>query len=579
MNASINFFKAARGFCAFCVLLAFAAFSSAAWAQAGYVHEVSGTVSMQKPSTRATPAKVGDTFESETVFRTGIDGRVTLKFADGQIVALGADSTLRIGQYRFVANNIAQSTSTLALLKGEMRYVAGVIGAGNREGVRISAGESTVSILKPGGADFTVMVKNDGQEHGVVAVTLGEVAVRTPYGQINKIAMGQFVPWQPGRALPLPAPLAAAPAVIQAAERALLATALPSNTPVAIEPAARAAVAAAAANQAQAVASADPGSAQFRAGGQAGYVHEVSGTVSMQRNSGSEIAADAGYAFDPETQFRTGTDGKVTLKFADGQIVVLGLDSTFRVGQYRFVASDVGQSASAVELMKGEMRFVTGVIGTDNPQAVRISAGDSTISILKPGGADFTVVVDPDPREVGVSAVAQGEVSIRTPYGQITRVATGQFVSWQPGAAPPPPAPIAAAPAAFQAAESAMFATALPDNTPVEVALSARAATATAAANQAQAVANADPANAEARAAAQAAAQQADAATQAADAAAQSVDSTTAAAALAALPATAAGPPPTLAQAVAPMPAPALPTTVTPGASGGGGRFCVGSPC
>jgi hypothetical protein len=270
-------------------------------------------------------------------------------------------------------------------------------------------------------------------------------------------------------------------------------------------------------------------------------VHEVSGTVSMQGATGSEIAANAGYAFDADTVFRTGFDGKVTLKFADGQLVVLGPDSTFRVRQYRFIASDVGQSMSSVELMKGEMRFVTGVIGADNPQAVRISAGDSTISILKTGGADFTVVVDPGPQEAGISAVAQGEVSIRTPYGQITQVATGQFASWQPGRASSVPAPIAAAPAAFQTAERAMFATALPANTPVAVDSAACAAMAAAAANRAQT------------------------------------------AALATLPATGAGPPPatppTLAQAAAPMLGPGLPTTVTPGGSGGGGRFCVGSPC
>ncbi len=570
MITARNVHSAASAFGACCILLALAAFSSAAWAQAGYVHEVSGTVSIQRVSAKAVPAKVGDTFESDTVFRTGADGKAILKFADGQVVALGADSALRVGEYRYVARDLRQSSSTLELMKGEMRFVAGLIGAGNREGVHITAGDSMVRIQSPGGADFTVQVNPDPEEVGAAVVALGEISVRTPYGPIYKIEASQYVPWQPGRKPPLPMPIAAAPAVIQAAMAALWTTVVPVNTPVTVASAARMAAVAAATNQAQAAASADPR--------QAGYVDAVASTVSVRTASGNTASANVGDTFEAGTTFNTGTDGRLVLKFADGQVVVLGPGSILGVDQYRFDPRDLKASRTAVDLANGVMRYVTGVIHAENDAGVSISAGASLIDILNAGLADFTVMVNTRDQEVGVLAVAAGEISVHTPYGPISKIETGQAAPWQPGGAPPLPEPLAAAAAGVQAAMAAVAATALPDNTPVVVASAAHAAAAVAAASRAEAVANANPGNAQLRAAAQAAADQANTASQAAVAAAQAVAATVFASTLAALPATAAGP----AQAQVPPAAPALPlpiALITPTVTPGGGGKCVGSRC
>jgi hypothetical protein len=243
MIASASVYRKAGTFAAFWLLLAIAAFSTAAWAQVGYVHGVSCTVSIQRPSGKPMAAKAGDAFAPDTIFRTGIDGNATLRFADGQIVVLSANTVFRVDQYRFDPDNIRQSSSAVTLSKGEMRFVAGVIGANHRDGIRITAGISTISILKPGGADFTVIVNHDPQEAGLVVVAVGEIGVRTPYGVIDKVEPSRFAPWQPGRKLAFPVPVAAAPAVIQAATMALFATVVPPNTPVNVASAADAAMA------------------------------------------------------------------------------------------------------------------------------------------------------------------------------------------------------------------------------------------------------------------------------------------------------------------------------------------------
>jgi hypothetical protein len=185
--------KSLVAFGACCALFAAAAFSTTSFAQsrggsgsacgpAGYVHEVSGAGTIKHVAAKEATTKVGDQFESETVFRTGPDEKTILKFADGQVVALGPDSALRIGRYCYVAGDVRQSISSLELMQGEMRVVTGIIGETYREGVRITAGDSMLSILKSGGADFTVMVKPEPEEVGAAVVARGEISDSTRRG-------------------------------------------------------------------------------------------------------------------------------------------------------------------------------------------------------------------------------------------------------------------------------------------------------------------------------------------------------------------------------------------------------------
>lgn len=570
MMTAKNMHEAASAFGTCFLLLVFAAGSSAAWAQAGYLNQVSGEVSIQRVADKARPAKAGDTFEADTIFRTGTGGKAILKFADGQVAALGVDSALRVGEYRYDAGKLRLSASTMELMKGEMRLVTGLVGAANREGVRVIAGDSMISIQKPGGADFTVAVNPDPKEVGYAVVALGEVSVRTPYGPIAKIANGQYAPWRPGRTPPLPVPVAAAPAVVQAAAAGLWATVLPTDTPVVVASAARTAQVTAEVRPVPATVGTDPRLA--------GYVDAISNTVFVQRASGRAVTAQAGDTFSAGTTFNTGTEGRVVLKFADGQVVVLGPGSILGVDQYQFDPNNVKASRTAIELVNGAMRYVTGVIHAEKHEGVSISAGASVIDILNRGYADFTLVVNTKAKEqeVGLAAVAAGEIAVHTPYGLIEKVAPREAAPWQPGQVRVRAEPLAGAPAAIQAQVAALAAAKLPENTPVAVAPAAAAAATSAAANRAQAAATADPGNAQLRAAAQAAAEQANTASQEAAAAAQSVAATLFATVLASLPAAAAGPAQAQIAPAAPLAA-AIPAiaAVTPGAGGG----CTGSRC
>lgn len=567
--------------------LLFMAVCSAAWGQAGYVHQVSGLVTIQKSGEKAQQTKVGDTFDASTEYRSGADGKVTLKFADGQVVALSPDSAVRVGQYRYDPANPPQSSSTVQLLQGEMRFVAGLIGASNSAGTHLSAGDTLISIVKSGGVDFTVGVKPGTEEVGYAVVARGEISARTPYGPITRVEAGQYAPWQPGREPRLPIPFAAAPAVVQAAVGASWITLVPSSTPVDVA-AAGARTAAVAATPAPGIAG--ESSAPTESGGKfAGYVAAISNSGTIRSATGGITGANVGTTFQAGATFSTGNDGTMTLKFADGQVVILGANSNLAVTQYQFDPANAKASKSAIDLVSGTMRLVTGVIQAENRDGMNISAGVSIINVISDGPADFKVAVDDGKREreVGIAKVTLGEIAVHTPYGPIDRIKKDESAPWGPKTRPEIPVPLATGLALVESIVALQTPKA-PDTEPVAVEEAARAAGAVAAAAQAQAAANANPGNTQLQAAAKAAAEFAAVATQAAATASQAISAAAFASALTNLPATAAGPGPTLVQ-VAAGPT-ATTTTATPSAAaatapitpavtptGGGG--CLGSKC
>lgn len=84
-------------------------------------------------------------------------------------------------------------------------------------------------------------------------------------------------------------------------------------------------------------------------------------------------------------RIRTGPDGRVQLRFADGaQMSILG-GSEFRVDSYVF---DQDRQRSFFGLIKGSVRVISGRIGKRDPQDWRLTTPTATIGIR---GTEFTV--------------------------------------------------------------------------------------------------------------------------------------------------------------------------------------------
>ena len=104
--------------------------------------------------------------------------------------------------------------------------------------------------------------------------------------------------------------------------------------------------------------------------GQAGYVHEATGTVRMQNGNGA-AAAKAGDTFVQGTSFETSADGRAVIKFEDGQLAALLPNTVLRIAQYAYDPRNPRVSSSNMSVERGALRFVTGLIGATNLDALR----------------------------------------------------------------------------------------------------------------------------------------------------------------------------------------------------------------
>lgn len=208
---------------------------SATASASGFLSSSTGVVFVRRGDGPEVAAKVGDIFGPGTTFRTGVDSSAVLVFADGQNITLGPQSLLKVDDFRFDARDIKSSKATLGLMTGVMRLVTGGIHTGNREGLVVSAGSASIDILSKDVTAFVVEIDQKSLGIGAAAVTVGEIAIRTPAGPPVQLGEDQFTRWV-SDAPPLPGiPLSAAPAVFQAVVAASLAKVIPSNAPIDIQ--------------------------------------------------------------------------------------------------------------------------------------------------------------------------------------------------------------------------------------------------------------------------------------------------------------------------------------------------------
>jgi len=85
-----------------------------------------------------------------------------------------------------------------------------------------------------------------------------------------------------------------------------------------------------------------------------------------------------------------GPNSQAVLKFDDNTQVALDQNTTFRIADFRYNAKESKADRAVFDLLRGALRFVTGVIGARNRQSVAIRVPQATIGIR---GTDFMVVL------------------------------------------------------------------------------------------------------------------------------------------------------------------------------------------
>lgn len=157
-----------------------------------------------------------------------------------------------------------------------------------------------------------------------------------------------------------------------------------------------------------------------------GQVERVRGTASVELAGGGSRALAVGDAVDESQVVRTGLDSEAVVRFADNALMIVRPGTQVRITTYRYRENDPG-NASLIRLLRGGMRFITGLTGKLNRENVRFDTPVATIGIR---GTDFDTVYREE-RAEGLDAgsytcVTEGGTYMRDTSGQEVEIAQGQ---------------------------------------------------------------------------------------------------------------------------------------------------------
>lgn len=122
-----------------------------------------------------------------------------------------------------------------------------------------------------------------------------------------------------------------------------------------------------------------------------GVIKTVRGQVQIERG-GRSLAARVGDPVQELDRVRSQADSSVGISMQDETLLSLGPNSTLVVDRYAYdPVSREGQVATSI--LKGTLRYVTGLIGRAHPEAIKVTTENSTIGIR---GTEFIVQVPAD---------------------------------------------------------------------------------------------------------------------------------------------------------------------------------------
>ena len=124
---------------------------------AATIEAATGEVKVGASVATAVPVRTGDRVASTSYVVTGPKSRMTLRFPDGQSLALHENTELRITEYVFAKDAPARDRSSLELLKGAMRFVSGALAQRSPNAVVVRTRLATAGVR---GTDFMLALVN-----------------------------------------------------------------------------------------------------------------------------------------------------------------------------------------------------------------------------------------------------------------------------------------------------------------------------------------------------------------------------------------------------------------------------------
>jgi hypothetical protein len=141
-----------------------------------------------------------------------------------------------------------------------------------------------------------------------------------------------------------------------------------------------------------------------------GVFQSVSGDVRATTGAAAPAGVVRNQQVAPGTTVTTGPGAQTIIRFDDGHTVVLGENTEFRVNNYRFDKDQPQNDNIALQLLKGAMRSVSGLIVSRTRNSFALIVPQATIGIR---GTDFMVaLVNP-----AYLSVLQGTIGVSNAAG------------------------------------------------------------------------------------------------------------------------------------------------------------------
>ena len=161
----------------------------------------------------------------------------------------------------------------------------------------------------------------------------------------------------------------------------------------------------------------------------AGRFIAVTGEVKVLGSNGVTRSAERNGEFRQGDSIVTGANSLAQLRMSDGGAVSVRPDTQLKLEGYRFMGPDDRESNFAVSILKGGFRALTGLIGRNNRQNVRVSTSSMTLGVR---GTDFEVVhvlqPMPDVPAGTYNRVYDGAITVQNRAGASIVVNPGQTV-------------------------------------------------------------------------------------------------------------------------------------------------------
>ncbi|MDP3756572.1 FecR family protein, partial [Polaromonas sp.] len=124
----------------------------------------------------------------------------------------------------------------------------------------------------------------------------------------------------------------------------------------------------------------------------AGIAQFTAGEVNVRQADGRITALAKGGNIDSGHAIVTGGDGRAQVRFTDGGLVSLQPNTEFRIASY-VDQNNPREDRFLVDLLRGSMRAITGLIGKRNRDNYKLTTTTATIGIR---GSGFKVGYNPD---------------------------------------------------------------------------------------------------------------------------------------------------------------------------------------